>query len=600
MVGLKISSKEIADIVKILGLEDDEQGKVYQSLLSLGMATLGQISLISGLDYLKTQEALKVLIGSKLVGRIPDKVGRYFALEPFLKALSLAYDPITLISIRKEASNINEADSLRISGNFDEIIEIFKKNASDLENDFSQSMNPMTYDFKDLMNNFRGEIKSNNSNNIEIIQNIDKNINQAINSSKRLNDNIYTFHLTNLEKIPSIFETRGPTVRNKLEQLTQKSNEGLNNYQIKYNSELKSLDELIRNNITQISENTTRGFKKVEDDRSEVYNDFKNKIIEMNSAIDILQLKANQSESKFNEIKDGYKKIDASMHSFFTEINEKLIQIEPVLETLIDEIQRKKLFKGKDFFLDNLDKINEQKIEIQQLVEKNKSSLDKVNSLNPKLSEIENHLINATKNGLQDVKVIIETEKENFSEIFQHLKENINGNIKLIQDDLEKQKLEMEKQINIIINTFDPKVDEIKRCLGSSISNFVSELSNLVNETSNGFKNDLSSFIEEKKQSEFTYDSLKELLITTEKMRSNHANDLERNINGVANIETAFKTYLTGLNTFTSNFSEVQVETFTSTLNKAREIVNNRVEDFEKKVENEISALTYSIKEMRL
>ncbi|MHA2306686.1 MAG: helix-turn-helix domain-containing protein, partial [Candidatus Hodarchaeales archaeon] len=214
MVGLKISSKEITDIVKILGLEDDEQGKVYQSLLSLGMATLGQISLISGLDYLKTQEALKVLIGSKLVGRIPDKVGRYFALEPFLKALSLAYDPITLISIRKEASNINEADSLRISGNFDEIIEIFKKNASDLENDFSQSMNPMTYDFKDLMNNFRGEIKSNNSNNIEIIQNIDKNINQAIESSKRLNDNIHTFHLANLEKIPAIFETRVPIVRN--------------------------------------------------------------------------------------------------------------------------------------------------------------------------------------------------------------------------------------------------------------------------------------------------------------------------------------------------------------------------------------------------
>ena len=86
MVGLKISSEEIKEIIPILGLADDDQGKVYLSLLSLGTATLGQISILSGLDYLKTQEALQVLVGSKLVKRIPGKVGRYIALEPFLKS----------------------------------------------------------------------------------------------------------------------------------------------------------------------------------------------------------------------------------------------------------------------------------------------------------------------------------------------------------------------------------------------------------------------------------------------------------------------------------------------------------------------------------
>ena len=86
MVGLKISSDEIQEIINILGLTE-EQGKTYLALLSLGTATLGQISLLSGLDYIQTQEALKLLIGSNLVKRIAGKVGRYVALEPFLKTL---------------------------------------------------------------------------------------------------------------------------------------------------------------------------------------------------------------------------------------------------------------------------------------------------------------------------------------------------------------------------------------------------------------------------------------------------------------------------------------------------------------------------------
>ncbi len=599
MVGLKISSKEITDIVKILGLEEDEQGKVYLSLLSLGMATLGQISLISGIDYLKTQEALKVLIGSNLVSRIPGKVGRYFALEPFLKALSLAYDPITLINIRKEASNINEVDSQRISGNFDEIVEIFRKNTSDLENDFSQSMIPMASNFKELINNFKGELKSINNKSIEIIQGFDKRVLQAIEASKNINNKLFTFHFTNMDKIPTIFESRIPSIRSDLDEITQKYNEDFRNFQNKYNMGSKSLEDTVRDEINKVSENTTKGLRKIEDDRSEGYNTFKNKVVKLNSSIDIIQLKANQSESKFSEIRDGYNEIDTSMQSFFTEIIDKFGQIEPVIEDVIDDLQRRKLFKGKDLVLENLAKINEQKSEIQKLIEKNKLSLDQVNSLNAKFSEVENNLVNATKNGLQEFKGIVNTEEEHFSENFQHLKEKVNENIQLNQTALEKQKNEIEKQIISINTFFDQKVDEIKNNLGSSIMNIISDLSNLVNETSNGFKKDLTSFIEEEKNFGFTSDSLKDVLNSTEKMRSSYTNDLEQNLNRVIGVETEFKSYLTGLNSFTSNYAEVQVETLISTLNNAREIMNNRIKDFETKSKNEISALTYSIKEMK-
>jgi len=88
-------------------------------------------------------------------------------------------------------------------------------------------------------------------------------------------------------------------------------------------------------------------------------------------------------------------------------------------------------------------------------------------------------------------------------------------------------------------------------------------------------------------------------LNSTEKMRSSYANDVKHNLNKLIGMETAFKSYLTGLNSFTSNYAEVQVETFISALNNAREIMNNRIKDFETKSKNEISALTYSIKEMK-
>ena len=70
MVGLKISSEELKDIIEILGLAEDEQGTVYICLLSLGMATLGQLSLVSGLDFIQTQEALNKIEKRQLLKSI--------------------------------------------------------------------------------------------------------------------------------------------------------------------------------------------------------------------------------------------------------------------------------------------------------------------------------------------------------------------------------------------------------------------------------------------------------------------------------------------------------------------------------------------------
>ncbi|MFX0123317.1 MAG: hypothetical protein ACFFAE_06725, partial [Candidatus Hodarchaeota archaeon] len=190
MVGLKISSEEIKAIIPILGLTDEDQGKVYLSLLSLGMATLGQISLLTGLDYIKTQEALLILEGSKLAKRIPGKVGRYVALEPFLKAFFLAYDPITLFNIRKEASNALQEQVKQISAIFSETTEVLQKHMIKLKDDFSQSLSPIKGDFKELADNFR---KTTNSSESTIQQNIEKfkiRVHQVIDQFEKYNEEL--------------------------------------------------------------------------------------------------------------------------------------------------------------------------------------------------------------------------------------------------------------------------------------------------------------------------------------------------------------------------------------------------------------------------
>ena len=108
MVGIILTEDELQIIFEILGLNED-QGLVYMTLLSLGTLTLGQISQITGINYIQVRKCMDVLIGGEYVDWTGGKINRYFAREPFLKAFLLAYDPITLISIRDTTKRKIEA-----------------------------------------------------------------------------------------------------------------------------------------------------------------------------------------------------------------------------------------------------------------------------------------------------------------------------------------------------------------------------------------------------------------------------------------------------------------------------------------------------------
>ena len=120
MVGIIITSEELQTMFDILGLNEN-QSLVYMSLLSVGSLTIGQLSQLTGLNYIQVRDTMEVLIGGDFVDWTPGKINRYFAREPFLKTFMLAYDPITLLSIRDAA----------------------KKRIERIESDFNSKIQPM-------------------------------------------------------------------------------------------------------------------------------------------------------------------------------------------------------------------------------------------------------------------------------------------------------------------------------------------------------------------------------------------------------------------------------------------------------------------------
>ncbi|MFX1516145.1 MAG: helix-turn-helix domain-containing protein, partial [Promethearchaeota archaeon] len=285
MVGLKISSEEIEAIIPILGLTDEEQGKVYLSLLSLGMATLGQISLLSGLDYIKAREALHVLEGSKLVKRIPGKVGRYVALEPFLKAFFLAYDPITLVNIRKEASSAFKENIKQISDIFTNTNENVHKQIKNLDDDFTQSLSPIKLDFNELTESYRKTTETSGNEIQKSIEELKNKIQHVIENFDSKNREIKQVNLSNLEKIPSIFEAYTKNVTQNFDMLSESTNNDLEKVRGEYKADFEALINKIEDEIGKYTKNIDEIFNEFESKRLDEEKAFNDKIEEVNSLL---------------------------------------------------------------------------------------------------------------------------------------------------------------------------------------------------------------------------------------------------------------------------------------------------------------------------
>ncbi|UCE13710.1 MAG: hypothetical protein JSV04_00710 [Candidatus Heimdallarchaeota archaeon] len=600
MVGLKISSEEIKEIIPILGLADDDQGKVYLSLLSMGTATLGQISILSGLDYVKTQEALQVLVGSKLIKRIPEKVGRYIALEPFLKSFLLAYDPITLTNIRKESKNSFKLQTHEIDGKLVEIEEIFQKRTAKLENDFSENLTPVLNNFSKLTENFQQVLKSLENQTSQNIENLHTNTKLLVQQSEELNNNVYQANLQQIHHISEIFEPFIPKISHELDIISNTTKKGLEEYRNSYKSNFGSLGEKIQIDIAAHVRKIDDILNKFESDRVRELKEFEGKIANSHSSLDILNLNANQSRTKFLDIKHGYNEIDESIKELLGVLGDKLTQMESLIVSSTEDIQSRKFFKGKEEYLANLAQLEADRKAILQILKEKLPILEKINNLNRVLDEAEEEIVQATETGLMKVKTVLDDEIKLLSNDLQDINENINTEFRTsIQGFLDTSKQELQAEIMTLESTLDQKTDIFSNKLDEISKIYLEGLSKLAEQIKTEFKAQLDSFFKKEDVSEAKEIGFESTLKEIDQLRIQTESELNAILNQISELEETHSIFISSINVYITSFTDTQEEKFNSTVEKVKEILNIQMSQIEQQIEQEISALTFSIKEMK-
>ncbi|MFW9903066.1 MAG: helix-turn-helix domain-containing protein [Candidatus Thorarchaeota archaeon] len=600
MVGLKISSEEINAIFPILGLSDDEQGKVYLSLLSLGMATLGQISLLSGLDYIKTREVLQILEGSKLVKRIPGKVGRYFALEPFLKAFFLAYDPITLVNIRKEASAAFEEDTKQMTDIFTEAIDFLQKNLAKLEEDFFQSMTPINLDFNELTNNFRETAEFSKKEIQNNINELKAKIQQVIDCFNEFNKEIQNLNLSSLEKIPIIFDPYTKDVEQKIKTLSETTSTDLKKLKGEYKAGFGTFINNVDGKIRENSESTDEVLNKFESNRSDEEQAFNDKIKETYSLLESLESRANQKKSNFLQIRQGYEEIDESVRNLILGLEIRLKNIEPLIKSSIDDIQSRKLFKGKEEFISNLTSIDKEREEISHDLENHSIILEKIEGLNNTLNESESEIVQATENGITELRKVMDEEVKLLSYDLQGIKQKICSEFKTsLKEFLENTRKKMITQIEDGEIIFDEKVNNFNQQLNLINNKFVKNISNLVQQTAEEFETELKTYFKKEPAFDVKKSSFEDTQTSFNELCERSNTESENIITKIADLEEKFSLHVSGLQAFTASFANTQIDEFNDALKKTEKILKSLILRVEQQLEHEISALTFSIKDMK-
>ncbi len=600
MVGLKLSTKDLDEIIKILGIEDDAQGKVYLSLLSLGNGTLGQISILTGLDYIQTQEALKVLIGSKFVKRIPGVVGRYIALEPFLKSFFLGYDPITLVNIRKESATMLKNNLNKITDDFDKTTQVFQENAQDLENDFLESLSPVSENFNDLINNTKRIVEYSKTHSSINIQEFQTNINDALLYLDKLIYDIKTDSENNIDQIPAIFRNSSKEIDLQLSKIKQDITEIISDFRGKNLNILdlfkRDYSEFITSQVNSLDEvmhtfNTNRN--------AEIHS-FTAKKNNLSHSIEQLRQKTQEKKNNFEKLKIGYNQVNSSFLSLFPEVDKILKEMGTLINESISDISSRKLFKGKEEFLSKLDELENRRKSLLDLNTRNVPILDKITQLEGVLAETEKEVVDASENGFDQTKILLESISNTFTGSIEELKDKIEDEIK---NSTKASLMSNEEKIHSQINLTNEKIKTLFESVNNEIfkinNDFYTNLVNLTQKIAQDFKNQLNNFYNESVSNFRSKNNITSIKRNMDELIALIFSESSLAFTQIDNLNEAFETYVSGLNAFTSSFANTLHDAFYSTLTESREIIDNQVMEFDVLLEQEISALIFTIKEMK-
>ncbi|MHA1541961.1 MAG: hypothetical protein ACTSQH_03205 [Candidatus Hodarchaeales archaeon] len=600
MVGLKASSEELKEIIDILGLADDDQGIVYLNLLSLGMATLGQLTLISGLDFIQTQEALNVLVGSNLAKRIPGKTGRYIALQPFLKAFLLSYDPITLFNVRKDSKNSFNNIKEAIQEKFSKTSEKFQIHTESLETDFSESLKPIAESSSSLSSKQQASLKLTKEELHLDFQKIKDQIKQIIQQASDLYHIINEKNDEKIDLFPAEFMKRAPELKEGLNQVNSKISKRIEAITNLKDQNIREIDDKfgqdLQNHGSQIRDYLSEFKLKINDDREKIEVNF----FETKAKLDKIKNDADRSQPRFNEVKNGYNEVQSSIENTFEMLSQRVANMDNLLQSAVNDIQSRKMFRGKDEFLELLKSIEKDKNQITTLLEPVKDKLSTVKILNTHLDEIESNIVQATDQGLNKTGSAFENGRKILKERLNSIEKHIDQNITTYSNEILVATRNRVTEILTKLKTDTAQIlKEMNQDLESNVSNSLEFLLNLITKSVDDLKDEISNIFKSKKSENIYDNELNQMITMVDEVSSKVNIDINNTLKKVLDLESTLEAYFLGLRSFTKNYAETQLVTYNSNLDETKEIISTYLESTEAQLEHEISALIFSIKQMK-
>ncbi|MFX1535430.1 MAG: helix-turn-helix domain-containing protein [Promethearchaeota archaeon] len=139
MTGFQFDPKKYSKLSKIFNLPERET-KVYTGLLSLGSGTLGQISLVSGLDIISTAEVLKSLEQQGFIKKIAGPISRFIVMEPWLQSFVLMFDTSSLVSLQQAFTKQVEEETSKVNDRFEHAKKFVEDTIDQVQKEFGDSL----------------------------------------------------------------------------------------------------------------------------------------------------------------------------------------------------------------------------------------------------------------------------------------------------------------------------------------------------------------------------------------------------------------------------------------------------------------------------
>ncbi|MFX1513303.1 MAG: hypothetical protein ACFFCQ_12010 [Promethearchaeota archaeon] len=480
MSGIKVSQDAMESIATILGLTEI-QTKVYLASMGIGTATLGQLSQKSGINVLETAEAINDLEKQGLLKKIPGIIARFVPLEPFLRAHTLEFDPVTLLNIFDSIKAQIAAAKTRLGSVFEGVsskvetaihqvaIDIsagdeWKKDLSKLEEPIQHATEAMKVGldhFRESREKMILELK-------ELEKSLDDHIRTSVEDSNQMSYEVRSkLHTTSMLAAQNLTSQ----VQNLLDSFSSEIRESLANIKKMFKTALQDLRTTKEDNIghfTRFQVITESKLNEINDKFGHFCQTHLKALENVDEKLNILDNLINNCSSVFDFAQNSYKNLNSATEK---------------LAFLYGDIDGRRLFSGKKETLETINAIQSQLRELESTLARRKEELDI--SLKNAQTKMENEVKGVLRPTVSGIVTALEKEfgdlQEEFSsEIKAISTQSYQSFEKLGQNTLTKTEKAIEERLKAAEKTLTQSLDSFNTELEGSTLTYNRQVEDIV------------------------------------------------------------------------------------------------------------------------